>query len=242
MAIEIIPWEEASFEDFLLFHHLPKTAGTAVSSALENLYGNGNYKWFHGPYGALQEIAKETQYQAVGGHFHLNHPMASEVNKRMIMFTLFREPVDRVISNYYYFKANRTHHLSELANKHSLSEIFELGLGQKMQIQNEITRMTATSRGGSTFYEALDSAKETVMNYTFFGIQEQTRVLELIIKRLFNRDDFIIPVLVARSTRPKVMDVDLDTIDLIKQHNKYDLELYEYAKAVYEDKLETEWK
>jgi len=241
MAIKVIPWEKASFNDFLLFHHLPKTAGTAVSSALGGLYGPGNYKWFHGPYGALEEIANGTKLKAAGGHFHLNHHKAAEVNKEMIMFAVFRDPVDRVISSYYYFRANGTHNLNPIANQYTLAEIYKQGLGKKMQVQNQITHMLATARGGATYYEALDSAKETANNYTFFGIQEQIEALEHMIKRLFGLDKFTVPKLIAKTGRPRIAEVDPETLDLIREYNSYDIDLYSYAKEVYEKKLRTEW-
>jgi len=236
MAIEIISWDEAKFEDFLLFHHLPKTAGSVISDALVNLYGPDNYKWFQGPHGALEEINKGTTYKAVGGHFSLNHPTAREINKRMIVFTLFRDPIDRVISNYYLYRNAPGHPLHTIASNYSLGEIYRQGMGRKMQIQNEITRRVATDSD-----KALDSAKQTVDNYTFFGLQEQSRVLELIIKRLFNLSQFTIPEIVARDIRPRGSEVELEVLDLIKEYNSYDIELYEYAKEVYERKLRTDW-
>ena len=233
----IIPWSEAKPTDFLLFHHLPKTAGTAVSSGLESYYGPENYKWFHGPYGAPEEITKGTNLKAVGGHFHLSHSKYHSIDRPLIMVTMFREPVDRVISNYYYLRANDQHHLHSIAVENTLREIYEKGLGQKMQIENEIVRMVSNTAVAA---KKLDSAKWMVDQYTFFGLQEQTQVMELLFKRLF-KADFKIPILMARTKRPRTAEVDLEVLGLIREHNRQDLDLYDYVKAAYEDKLESEW-
>ena len=238
MAIEIIPWDKASPSDFLLFHHLPKTAGTAVSSGLENYYGAENYKWYHGPAGALEEIVSGTKLSAVGGHFHLSHRTVAEIDRAMVVITLFREPVDRVISNYYYLRNNDQHHLHPIAMENSLKDIYDKGLGRKMQVENELVRMVSRTGVAS---KKLSSAKQTIDSYTFFGLQEQTQVMQLLFKRFYNAD-FVIPILVARGLRPSVEQVDLDTIGLIKEHNTEDIELYNYAKEVYERKLSQEWK
>lgn len=236
---KILNWSEATPDDFFVFHHLPKTAGTALSSGLSNFYGPDNYRWFHGPAGVVHELARGTDLKALGGHFHLNHPLASNIDEQLVMVTLFREPVDRVISNYYYLRNNTEHPVHEIAKNNSLTEIYQKGLGERIHVVNSITRMVALSSVPSKF---LSSAKDMVNRYTFFGIQEQTNVMEALVRHILKADNFFIPVLTSRSVRPAVAEVDLETINLIKEHNQQDIALYEYAKSVYEEKLEKEWK
>ena len=242
MSIRVIHWNEASLDDVLLFHHLPKTAGTAVSSALEGLYGAEYYKWFHGPAGALKTLADGHSLRALGGHFHLSHPTVNRIDVRVIMITLLRDPIDRVISNFYYLRANEKHHLYELANAYSLEEALRKGLSKKLQIDNEIVRMLSTVDPKDSLGAAFRSAKETVKSYTFFGLQKQTRMLELLIKRVFNIEEFKIPVMITNTGRPKKTEVDPDLIALIKKYNQYDVELYDFAEEIYNNKLEKEWR
>jgi len=242
MSIKVIHWSEASLNDVLLFHHLPKTAGTAVSSALEGLYGAEYYRWFHGPAGALKTLVDGHSLKALGGHFHLSHPLAAQIDAQVIMITLIRDPVDRVISNFYYLRANEKHHLYELANAYSLEEALNKGLAKKLQIDNEIVRMLSTADPKNSLGTAFRSAKETINSYTFFGLQEQTRMLQLLINRVFNIEHFKIPVMTTYTARPKKEEVDPGLIELIKKYNQYDVELYEYAKEIYNRKLEKEWR
>lgn len=234
----IIPWDQMESTDRLVFHHLPKTAGTALSSGLHNFYGESHYKWFHGPAGVLEEMTKGTELRAIGGHFHLNHPLARALTEPVVMVTLFRDPVDRVISNYYYIRNNTEHPAHPVARDNSLKEVYEKGLGVKIHVVDSITKMVSITNVPGKY---LASAKNMVNRYTFFGLQEQTNVMEALMRRFFNNDQFFIPLLTARSMRPAVEEVDLETIRLIKNHNQQDIALYEYVKEVYDRKINEEW-
>lgn len=235
---KILTWAEVTPNSLLLFQHLPKTAGTAFSTALEGVFGKDHYQWFHGPAGALQEVRNNTQLKAVGGHFHLNHKLAREIKQSLALITLFRDPVDRVLSNYYYFQRNTDHHLHGMAIQHALGEIFEKGMGHRMQMENQIVKMVSQTHG--TPEEMLESAKQTVQQYSFFGFQDQMSVMEKLVRQKFNADEFQIPDLTSRSKRPKTMP-GIELLELIKEHNKLDQELYDYARQLYDAKLGVEW-
>jgi len=200
----IIPWRAASKDEFVLFHHLPKTGGSALSRALQGVYGEENYKWFNGPAGVLKELSGKTKLVAAGGHFSWNHPWAKKVRRRAAVLTILRDPVERVLSNYYYLRLrSEQSKLNNLARQYTLREIFELGLGQELQVENWVTACLSQTLSPA---KRLLSAQATLEGYTFFGFQEQMDVLAILISRFLVLDHFEIPRLAnsyARPTLPK---------------------------------------
>ena len=186
----------------------------------------------------MEEIAGGTKLRAVAGHFYLNLDLAKQIDRPLILVTLFRDPIDRVISNYYYIRNNDKHPAHEVALNNSLKEIYEKGLEGRVHVSNIMTDMVSLTQVPS---RRLDSAMEMVSKYTVFGLQDQTHVLEALLRKLLNDESFVIPILMARSFRPKVEEVDLDTIRIIRKYNQQDIALYEHAVEVYNKKLDEEW-
>lgn len=236
--MNVISWKDAKRDSLLVFHHLPKTAGTAFSAALSNMFGGDSYAWFHGPAGALQEINRNTKFKAVGGHFHLSHRLAKEIKRPVVLITLFREPTDRVISNYYYLQRNSDHHLHGMANQHTLEEIFTSGMGERLQVENQIVKMVSSVTGDMD--EMLASAKENIHKYTFFGFQDQISILEALVQQKYEVEEFKVPDLISRSKRPRGVS-PIELLKIIREHNQYDLELYDFAKDIYNKKLGGAW-
>jgi hypothetical protein len=241
--MNIIPWSKATNDALVVFHHLPKCAGTAFSSALSDYFGAENYSWFHGPAGALEEMRNGTTLRSVAGHFHLSHIYAKDITTPTIMVTLFRNPIDRVISQYYYLRRNSEHHLHGMAMQHSLEEVFTKGLARRLQMSNQITGMVTSLQHGSSESKMLNSAKNNVTKYTFFGFQEDLRTFSLLVEARLGISNFIIPDLTNHSrNRPGLHEVETNIIEVIKEHNQLDLDLYKFAWDTYNEKLKTEWK
>lgn len=237
----IIPWDKASSEDFLLFHHIPKTAGTALSAALRRYYGPEHYQWFHGPSGALDAIYEGTELQAVGGHFDLNHRLLDMIQTPMMLITIFREPVERIISSYYYLKNNEKHNLHDLAMRFTLEDIFTKKWARRLEMENQMVRMVSNIEY-RRWADPLSGAKDNILKYTFFGLQDDLDTFEQLFNSKFNTTGLDIRRSKKKYKTPKPDELDTRTIDLIKMYNKDDILLYEYIQEVYQQKIKEEWR
>lgn len=115
----------------VFFLHLPKCAGTSVWAALRQLAGRERtlqiYNAERAREFAAMDPAKLDYFRAIGGHFTLESYRARLDLKRYFSITTFREPVERVVSEYYYTKSNPKHSHHQVVSKLSLRDFIDLG-------------------------------------------------------------------------------------------------------------------
>lgn len=108
------------------FLHIEKCAGTTMNDILKNNYWNyyldspyiyegfDNYQKFHLKSKELYLISKKIpKFKAFGGHsIRVYENYSNLLNKDVFYFTLFRNPLNRYISNYLYIKQNLKKNIS----------------------------------------------------------------------------------------------------------------------------------
>lgn len=234
--MHIIYFEKAHKSDFLLFQHLPKTGGTALSSRLHDYYGENNYRWYHGPDGALQALTEpELPYRAIGGHFNMFLSRGLNIDRKVMLITLLRDPIDRILSQYYYLRVASEHPLCSIVNKYSIEEIFINNIAEARSHFVNLLTFKVTMEPDTT--DCLASAKETLATYTFFGFQDDMAGVEKFLGNLFGLSWFMIPVLNPNKSRVMLNETPQKTIDIIREYNQDDIELYQYAKTLYKKKF-----
>ena len=102
----------------ILFDHLPKCGGSTINKFLLSQYPQ-RYTFDSGrnPYNLVKEFRSLSQnlryrYKLIIGHNA--YQLVDFVHPDTIIFTIFREPVDRIISHYYFVKQNKSHYLHDL--------------------------------------------------------------------------------------------------------------------------------
>lgn len=92
-----------SVEPKIIFLHIPKTAGQSVHAALENAYGSDAVC----PARVNEQLRRFTikelnRYKVFSGH--LDWSMLDCIQGPKYVFTVLREPMDRILSFYFYLK------------------------------------------------------------------------------------------------------------------------------------------
>src|SRR5688572_23622371 len=103
----------------LIFLHIPKAGGTTLHSILERLYEGSNLFSIkvRGHHLGVEEFTslsqeKKDQIQLLKGHMPFGlHTHFKDADVKYI--TLFRNPVDRIISHYEYVLRKANHYLYE---------------------------------------------------------------------------------------------------------------------------------
>jgi hypothetical protein len=231
----------------LLFLHLPRTGGTTLTRIIERQYAAGRiYKlpYEAGPpleaFIALPEQLKR-QIKVVAGHFkfgfHKHLPQACTY------LTLLRDPIERVISTYYYIRSNptHTHHRATVESNLSLAEFVRRGIsvvGTDNGMTRQLSGLTPPAPFGECRHEMVDMARANLDEH--FGVAGLTEHYDrslLLMRRQFGwtiPDYILLNVGSLRKAQPAV---DPETLALITNQNRLDLELYEHART----RLNTQW-
>ncbi|XP_037551475.1 heparan-sulfate 6-O-sulfotransferase 1-A [Nematolebias whitei] len=83
----------------------------------------------------------------------------------------------------------------------------------------------------------LESAKKNLRDMAFFGLTEYQRKTQFLFERTF-RLRFIRPFMQYNSTRAAGVDLDNTTVQRIEELNELDMELYDYARDLFQQRYQ----
>ena len=199
-------------QEKVVFLHLPKTGGTTLHHLLVEGWPseeacperhNGLHAFTAG------ELAG---YRVFSGHF--DYASTQLIPGRKAVITMFRNPVDRLVSLYHFQKAHRVEvierddlHLARLANAHSMADFFgHEEVRNHPSIHNAMTRMLS-ERLDSLRWEAacnhskalpepnLEQAFESLRGMRAFGLMER---YEDSVKWIFTSLGLAVPAQIPR--------------------------------------------
>ncbi len=217
-------------DQLLVFMHIPKTAGISFLKIILKQYslneiGFCYYQDLEKIQGEMKAISNNPNIKYCCGHFLFS--IHEQITRPYTFFTMLREPVDRVLSFYYYCRSNPYHPFHKEILKMSLEE-FIITAKVIPHIANFQT--WALSGEYPLSQDSVDKAKENVHQYfSLLGITEMFNESLFLMKEKFGWENIFYTKenITKRPSEP----IDNNTIDLIKEINKYDIELYEWAKS-----------
>lgn len=160
--------------------------------------------------------------------------------------TFLREPIDRVVSLYYYIvdRAPRVTHNDSWYNdfKRWSNMSFEEFLHDYKD--NEQTR-TISGKDGvhlkNTDLVTQDDFQKAISNieehFHFVGIQEKFNESLLLLKQILNWHILYYNYKNVNNNKPPKTEVSKKVIKLIEERNYFDIKLYEYVKENYKNKI-----
>ncbi|MDQ3199163.1 MAG: sulfotransferase family protein [Verrucomicrobiota bacterium] len=223
----------------LIFLHIPKTAGTTLNRIIEWQY-NPLTIFTMDPYRirataerlrALSE-ARRRKLRMVRGHLY--YGVHEYLPQGAAYFTLLREPVARVLSAYHFILRRPLNPLHRKLKKEQLS--VEDCVRQFPERQNMQCKFIAGVKEATAGAERLlDIAKENLTkSFSVVGISERFEESLMLMATTF---DWEIPSYDNWKVAKLRPEIDSGVVEMIRDHNRLDLELYDFGKALFEESL-----
>jgi len=234
------------------FIHIPKTGGTTIVDTLSrqilfNKYQRLNptrtthpKKFLDGVEDLLEKVISEDKTEVVGGHFGFAaHPKLTDPSE---YFTVLRDPIERVISEYYFMKYKGMFY-QDLIESENLGLEEYIHHPETFYLNNLQTRLISGvgyESGEEVTRVIYDQALENLRKFKVFGITEDMgSTLALFYMVLeWKRVPYYLKSNV-NDQRPKRESISKEETDAIRERDKYDVMLYQEAKSMF-DSMVTE--
>ena len=233
-------------EETVIFLHLPKTAGTTLHRILDREYpGSAVFtigvdahadieQFYELPEAELEQVQLLRGHMPFGLHEHL--PQAARY------FTMLRDPIERVISNYYYIRRSPEHYLYPTLQATGWDLAALLHSQLPVMLDNGQTRLLS-GVWGDVGYGKMDEshlalAQRHLRDYfAVVGLQEQFDSSLLLMQKAFGWRRIEYQKRNVTRNRPAQETLSAETLAAIREANLLDLQLYEYARQLFRRQL-----
>jgi len=223
----------------ILFDHLPKCGGYSVNFYLkQNFPLHLTFQTGKNPHESVRIFKTLTEnqrhkYQLVIGH--LSHELRDYANPDIFKVTVLREPIDRIISHYFYVKQKESHYL----HKRVIEENITLADFTTKGLSTELTNWYTSHFSGMSPQavsedpsKAITLALKTVLNhYDLIGFQDDIHgFLESVQRHCGLEVNLPQSRMNVTKTRKSVEDLsEIERINISKS-NAADIELFALIK------------
>lgn len=222
-----------------VFLHIPKTAGQTLNSCLELSYPRNATIYLKTLDRPIAETMEEIPLDRRSGARlllgHMPFGVHAYMPNRCRYVTVLREPIARVVSVYKFVLRSTNHVLHERVVTEGID--LELYVNSEMdegQTRNSQTRQLSGKQFGSLDRSDLDSAKRNLESFQVVGLAERFDETFVLLRRELK---LRFPFFITRNVSPP-FEVSPAALELIRDRNELDLELYAFARDLFLEQLE----
>jgi hypothetical protein len=227
----------------VVFIHIQKTAGSSIVKALKNQAGR--HLPSHGDFASrLRPFREDNEF--ILGHFGFNKTL--EIPDPKFCFTFLRDPIDRIISLYHYWREDTENEypVFQTAKEMDLETFLQ---SDNPQVRQHIDNVQTWTFIGDCWGEVrrqhehlsrdelLDIAKKNLDTLDFIGFQENYRLDSELLFGMLGFDTPVGNIAVNKTAgRPRREDLPASTLRLLAPLVDLDNELYQYAVELREQR------
>jgi Galactose-3-O-sulfotransferase len=226
-------------EESVIFLHLPKTAGTTLNRLIEWEYPltemySVDPVLFEWSYARLRNLPEKRLRKTRIFKGHMLFGLHEVLPQPATYITVLRNPVDRVLSAYYFMRGYKLHPLywKLRREKWTLEEYVERTTRDNVQckiVANAAYHEPCTQ-------EILDRALEHLGRYfSVVGLSERFEESLALMKLRFGWQLKSYSAFNVTRSRPKRQDLPQASLDLIAERNRFDVALYKHATKLFEE-------
>lgn len=221
--------------------HVPKTAGTSLLKLIERSYPTQNIHRWYSDKKLPDEKCPEQFGHILIGHFHYGIQDSFFGNCDMV--TVLRNPVERTISQLYFFRRSYLKREDEQNNPHkdwfkqNENPVAFVSRSKHWLLDNAMVRMISGVRNNVRFGELtdvhLEMAMENLSKFAYVGFQENFGNDVANLSRLYDWRRVAVPTNIRRENHY----FDSAQKRALIGYNRLDLALYQFGMAVRADRL-----
>jgi hypothetical protein len=216
--------------DQIFFLHIPKTGGTTFMNILEKQVGS--YRYLSADQSAMTALNSHylNEFKIVRGHF--SYSVYKHFTRRPVFLTILRDPIDRFISNYRHLV--RKLKISETISLEDYTVDDKLNRGSH---NKQVARICGGSsqRLGLELPVMLEIAKLRLNEFAFVGVLDRfDEGIQLLTYTLGWDPIAEYETLNQAPRNTKKPDIDGELLALLRERNKYDIALFEYANQLFD--------
>ncbi|MEE8574968.1 MAG: sulfotransferase family 2 domain-containing protein [Thermodesulfobacteriota bacterium] len=224
----------------VVFVHILKTGGSTLKRILASQYGDEEAYFINPPFDdsivteflTLPEERRK-KLKLIAGHG--SQGLVKYMEPPFIIYALFRNPIDQLVSYYYYAKKTPTNHYYERLNA---------GM-DIVQFSSELVAYNLQSRAMELLLEKEDRMKLDLIlelikgGRVKFGLLEQfdESILMLARELGWKKPPYYTSWLNVNKSRPAVEELPPDVARRLKEINHNDVELYKVAREIFTEEL-----
>ena len=225
-------------EEAVIFLHLPKTAGTTVNRLIEWEYRLSEvysidpvlFEWSAAH---LRKLSPERLKKIRMFKGHMTFGLHEALPQSATYITVLRDPVDRVISAFYFMRSYKLHPLYWKLRRENWSLEDFVRRSQRDNVQSKI--VAGADYDTPCTREIVEKAKQNLChNFSVVGLSERLEESLALMKLRFGWKLNSYSSFNVTRSRPKKRDLPETTLDLIHQKNAFDIELYECGREIFE--------
>ena len=229
----------AGAEEAVIFLHVPKTAGTTLNRLIEWEYPlfeiySVDPVFFRWSASHLWQLPARRLKRTRMFKGHMLFGLHKILPQRATYITVLREPVDRVISAFYFMRSYMLHPAYwQFRRENWTLEDFV----RRLPRENVQSRILAGGEFNSPCTEEIfEQAKENLLrHFSVVGLSERFEESLALMKLRFGWKLQRYSSFNVTRARPKKRDLPQTTLDLIVEKNSFDVALYECAAKLFED-------
>jgi len=223
----------------LIFLHIPKTAGTTLNRIIEwqysplSIFTMDPYRIRATPE-RLRKLSEQRRRRLRVVRGHLYYGIHEFLPQGATYMTMLREPVARFFSSYYFIQRRPLHpmHRKVTTERIGVEDFIRL-TPHRQNLQCSL--IAGIKNDGSCDERTLEKAKKNLVDsFSVVGICERFEESLVLFSEIFGWE---VPFYENRKVAKNRPRVEPSAVEMIKEHNRLDLELYEFGKQLFEESL-----